>query len=325
MGTPGSQGNMKQLPEPTNRSTRCVTFKCTSIRGQVEGLVLKKDDMIFSNKLRSLVIKNLLNQSLKVDVSRLIIRWSPLVEPSTESTLCISVSYDMIEDSSELTNKDMICVVKGKIAETHQITIHPTKSLIFERGSKFRFPWIIDIDTDNIMQDASSPVIGLIKIWCFMELSAHDPMQRVVAKRYVQPHIEWSNEYFPYYIPAWVCRRVRGADAANYQKTLAYLTFGTEIRPHCSPVVLPPECVVHMMQTLSHDDVNKFHEITKDCNLRKGGSFCSCKSNADKFVTEVLANSKQTYAQHAMLFSNIEHQTSSGRMSGSINLPAIKF
>nr|BDX35621.1 putative cell-to-cell movement protein [Cnidium virus 1] len=298
--------------------TKYVAFQATPIRGEATDIEIKTDHFLFSTRAL-LYLKNKLSLgALEMNIQKIIISWCPLIEPGALSSIKISVSYSMASEIQEQRDNTTIVQLTGKISEHHKVEVYPTHPLLYPKGGRLSIPWKCHVEVDGIMDDGTSRILGLVKIWCPVRTQPFLSSNKFPIKAFKAPCVEWSNLHYPYYIPYFLTKRVRGLSAVDWTKTEQYTRFSKEVLVHVGAEVLPAEKYLSVMQTMSLQDSIDIINMTSGCSLNKGVSYCSCKHAVSDFIVTCLANKTDGYDDHQVIYNNLVTGLNTGRIKSAL-------
>nr|UZG94632.1 putative cell-to-cell movement protein [Paris yunnanensis betanucleorhabdovirus 1] len=299
--------------ESYNKSSDCVVFHSAPITGSCGEIRVKKQDMTLSSKMKAMFWSCISSQGISLNVTKFVARWCPSIEPTSETTLKLTLAYDILDDNTDLMDKSTLLTLTGRMSEVHQITWYPSRPMIYTKSAHMRFPWSLKIDTGDIDQQPGSPILGVIKMWCHVEIGPYSTSKRTKSRMHTPPHIEWENRNFPFYVPIWCQRQARGITTSAVDKTLQYNRFNHDVMRHVSSGVIPSAEAIPIMQTMTQDDYNELLSLTESCLLSKGGSYCNCGKQVSDLVSGIISNRSSKYNNHTSKIQKYTTNAKSGR------------
>uniref|UniRef100_A0AAU7E1A8 Movement protein n=1 Tax=Sambucus betanucleorhabdovirus 5 TaxID=3141833 RepID=A0AAU7E1A8_9RHAB len=303
----------KSIDQETCRTAALKAYDEVVLKGHEANVCITKES--FGITTRMLLLLNTLawNKVVEFSIKKLVILWCPTVEPGNLSTITLEVSYYLGEEVDDMNADETVVNVRGRISESLKAVVFPTKSILKNKNDAFFMPWRFSARLDDCMGLEKDATMGILKLWCMLDVTLKPRFNRVTSRPYTHPVIEWTNDYYPYYVPFYLIKAVRGIRPMLWRDTPQYKKFTREVSSHTDSRVISPSSHLTLMQILSKDDVSRIYDISKNCHMRQGGT-CTCGDHMDKFMSSVLLNNNQKCTNHGSKYDEICNQVYTGHI-----------
>nr|UTQ50628.1 MAG: movement protein [Tomato betanucleorhabdovirus 2] len=312
----GSQKSTKTAKTIGNHQERTAAFKAYDevvLKGHEANICIKKENFGLTTRMTFLINSIAWGKVIEFSIKKLVILWCPAVEPGNLSTITIEVSYYLGEEVDDLNADEVVVNVRGRISESLKAVVFPTKSILKSKEDAFYMPWKFSAKMDDCMGVEKDATMGVLKLWCMLDMKLKPKFGQMLSRPYIHPIIEWTNDYYPYYVPFYLIKAVRGIKPMLWRDTLQYKKFKREAAAHTDSRLITPSQHLTLMQILSKDDVSCMYDISKNCHLRQGGT-CTCGDGMDKFLASVLLNNNGKCTNHGNKYDEICNQVYTGHV-----------
>uniref|UniRef100_A0AAT9VWH2 Movement protein n=1 Tax=Beet betanucleorhabdovirus 1 TaxID=3064197 RepID=A0AAT9VWH2_9RHAB len=313
------EGSAKQtktastIANETERTAALRAYDEVVLKGQDANIWVRKESFGLATKMILFLNNITKSKVVEFSVKKLIILWCPAVEPGNLSTITLEVKYYLGEEVDDINSNDTVINIRGRICEALKAVIFPTKSIIKSRDDAFYMPWRFNARLDDSMGLEKDATVGVLKLWCMLEVKLKAGFHRMESRLYIPPKVEWTNDYYPYYVPFYMVRAVRGIKPMLWRDTIQYKKFMREVAAHTDSRVILPANYLTLMQILSKDDVSMMYKISQNCHARQGGT-CTCGDSMDKFLSSALLNNNGKCANHGTKYDEICNQVYTGHI-----------
>ncbi|UTQ50574.1 MAG: movement protein [Tomato betanucleorhabdovirus 1] len=313
-GSSKASKTSKTIENETERTASLKAYDEVVMRGHEANVCIKKESFGLTTRMLLLINSMAWNKVVEFSIKKLVILWCPTVEPGNLSTINLEVSYYLGEEVDDLRADETVVNLRGRISESLKAVVFPTKSILKNKNDAFFMPWKFAAKLDDCMGIDKDATMGILKLWCMLDMTLKPKFNRVASRAYIHPIIEWTNDYYPYYVPFYLIKAVRGIKPMLWRDTAQYKKFAREVIPHTDNTVILPASYLTLMQILSKADIATMNDITKNCHLRQGG-LCTCGDNMDKFLASALLNNNGKCNNHGAKYDDITNQVYTGHIT----------
>lgn len=319
-----NQKKAKSVDVPESKAAKFTAFNSVEVIREHASLRLEKRNMLLSTQVALFLQGLLMQRAAEITLKKIICVWCPHVEPGLSAAVKISVSYNLGDETDDMNAEETIISVTGLISETLRVDVFPTKPIIKTADMAFYIPWSVSADIPDAFADCEHAIVGTLKMWCQIGIKTYFSKKKPETRTYKEPLIQWSNLYYPYYIPFYMMKKVRGLHSVLWRDTDLYKKFKAQIGVHLDEKLYPEGRHLAIMQTLSCEDASKISEITANCHINAGG-FCTCGDKVGKFVASALANNHGRCNDHGAIYDRIGRDIMTGNIKMISGHPEIKF
>ncbi|DAF42451.1 movement protein [Bacopa monnieri virus 2] len=306
------------------KSSKFTAYNSVLVTGSPANVKIEKKNFVFSTQMMLTLQSYLWGRAQEIKISQINARWCPRVEPGCLSTISISVEYYLGDECDDLNADDTILSIRGRISEQLAVVMYPTATIIKAPQNALFIPWTVTAEADDIAQDDKSIVLGELQMWCKVELSGLQIRPKTKNPLYRANTILWSNMYYPYYVPFYIERKVRGIGAVLWRDTKNYEKFMREVGKHFDGRTISDKDILPLMQSMSQADCEEIKRLTDTCHATRGG-LCTCGDTVTGFLSSILINNNGRCLNHGTEFDNIAHAVITGKIRQVASVCSIKF
>ncbi|AZN18350.1 putative movement protein [Zhuye pepper nucleorhabdovirus] len=306
------------------KPSKFTAFNSVNICGNPANVKIEKKNFVFSTQVMLFLQGLIWGNDAEVFIKQIIAVWCPTVEPGALSSITVTMSYDLGNEVDDLEADEIVVQVTGAIAEPLRVSVYPTKPIIKAHDQAFYMPWSATAHVDGIMESENQAILGVLKLWCDVDVNMFKPRNRSRSSLYRSPEVAWGNVHYPYYVPLYLIKKARGIMATTWRDTDQYRLFKKEIIAHIDTTVVRDASHLTLMQIMSKEDVGNARELTTGCHLYEGG-FCTCGDKVTKFLSSVLVNNNKRCMNHGKLFDKILVDIMTGHTRKLEGHPLIRF
>ncbi|DAF42299.1 TPA_asm: P3 [Plectranthus aromaticus virus 1] len=309
------------LPEGPSKFT---AYNSVLITGAPANVHIEKKNFVMSVRMLMTLQSYLWGRSHELTISKIITKWCPRVEPGNLSTINMRISYYLGDEEDDVNADDTILCLKGRISEQLVVVVYPTVTIIKAADRALFIPWTVSVDADNVTCPDSSIILGELKMWCKVEmtgLSFRSDSERVLYKPNV---VSWSNLHYPYYIPFYMEKKVRGIGTILWRDTEQYKKFQEDVGKHMDGQVITEKDTLPLMQMMSLSDYKEVSKKTEPCHSNRGG-LCTCGEGLTRLLASILVNNDGRCLNHGEEFDIAAKSVLTGKIKTVSHLASIKF
>ncbi|DBA08163.1 TPA_asm: putative cell-to-cell movement protein [birds-foot trefoil-associated virus] len=320
----GSKTPQGAINEPPSVTSKFQTYNFVEIRGERGNVRVEKKNMLFATQVTLFFQRILWGTAAELKIKNIICVWHPLVEPGTVASVNLKLAYELGEETDDLTAEETVVSAVGRISEAIRIEVFPTQPVLKTADMAFYVPWSAEAEVSDTTSNGNGGVLGLLKIWCNVSIKGYRSTDRTNNKIYQPPIIDWSNLHYPFYIPFYMMKKVRGIHSTLWRDTEQYRRFKSQVLKHADEKMYDEQKHLGIMQILSKDDVTEIGKIAVNCHSHQGG-YCTCGDMVNRFLASALLNNHNRCKDHGTLFDSVARDIMTGNIKLVNGHPKINF
>lgn len=308
----------------TPRPSKFTAYNSVLVTGSPANVKIEKKNFVFSTQMMLTLQSYLWMKAQELRISQIVARWCPRVEPGNLSNINISVEYYLGEECDDINADDTVISIRGRISEQLSVIVFPTVTIIKAAEHALFIPWTITAETDDVSQDEHAVVLGELQMWCKIEMTGLSLKPKSRHPIYRPNVVLWSNVHYPYYVPFYIERKVRGIGCILWRDTENYKRFMSDIGKHFDGRTITDKDILPLMQMMSLADSSEFHRMTEQCHANRGG-LCTCGESVMGFLSSVLMNNNGRCLNHGVEFDSAAHSILTGKVKQVATMNSLKF